>query len=48
MNKLYLKFGSVIATLALVFATITVNSVCRFHMYQDTIPESAMKLKKNR
>lgn len=48
MNKLYLKFGSCIATLALVFATMSVNSACRFFMYQDTIPESAMKLRKSR
>lgn len=46
MNKLYLKFGNVIATLALVFATISVNSACRHHMYQDPIPESVKKLKK--
>lgn len=46
MNKLYLKFGNVIAVLALVFATISVNSTCRMYMYQDEIPESVKKLNK--
>lgn len=48
MNKLYLKFGNVIAALAFVFATMGVNAACRYHMYQAPIPESVKKLKKVR
>ena len=48
MNKLYLKFGRVIAAIALFFATVSVDSTCRWVMYQDTIPESVMRLRKNR
>lgn len=48
MNKLYLKFGHVIAAIALFFATVSVDSTCRWVMYQDTIPESVMRLRKNR
>ncbi len=48
MNKLYLKFGNVIAALAFVFATMGVNAACRHYMYQEPIPESVKKLKKVR
>ena len=46
MNKIYLKFGNIIASLALVVATISVNSTCRHYLYQEPIPECAKKLSK--
>lgn len=44
MNKLFLKFGNVIATLALVAATMNVNATCGHYIYQESVPESAKKL----
>lgn len=46
MNKLYLKLGNVIAGLALVFATVSVNTTCHHFLYQDEIPESVKILNK--
>lgn len=48
MKKLSLKFGNVVAALAFVFATMSVNAACRYFMYQEPIPESVKKLKKVR
>ncbi|MCI9141956.1 MAG: cyclic lactone autoinducer peptide [Lachnospiraceae bacterium] len=44
MKKLYLRFGSFVATLALIAASMNVNATCQYHLYQETIPESAKKL----
>lgn len=41
MRKMFLKVGNVIATLALVAATVNVNSTCWHFLYQDKLPESA-------
>lgn len=48
MSKVYLKFGHIIAAIALVFATVSVNSTCRHLMYQDSIPESVKQLNKTK
>lgn len=48
MKKLYLKFGNVIAALALVFATVGVNTTCRHFLYQEKVPECAKSLMKNK
>lgn len=44
MKKLYLKFGSFVATLALVAASMNANATCWHHLYQEPIPESVKKL----
>lgn len=46
MKKIIMKFGNVMAMLALVAATLNVNSTCSHHIYQETVPESAKKLSK--
>lgn len=46
MKKLMMKFGSMIAALALVAASLNVNATCSYHVYQDKVPESARKLSK--
>jgi cyclic lactone autoinducer peptide len=46
MKKIMIKFGNIIAALALVAATLNVNSTCCHHVYQEPVPESAKKLSK--
>lgn len=46
MKKIVQKLGKVIAAMALVVTTMTVNSTCIHYVYQDEIPECAKKLSK--
>ncbi len=46
MKKIMEKFGNLFAALALVAATLNVNSTCGYHVYQESVPESAKKLSK--
>lgn len=40
------KYSGLLAALALVITTFTVNSTCIFTMHQDEVPETAKKLRK--
>lgn len=46
MKKLLLKFGSLIAMVSIVAASVNVNSTCAFRIYQEAVPDSADKLRK--
>lgn len=46
MSKVWIKFGSMFAALAMVVTTFTMNSTCAFLMHQPKLPESAKKLRK--
>lgn len=46
MKKVMMKFGNVLAALALVTASMNVNATCGHLLYQEAIPESAKKLSK--
>lgn len=40
------RFGSLLAALAIMITTATMNAACTFIMYQDALPEEAKKLRK--
>lgn len=46
MKKVMMKFGNMVAALALVAASMNVNATCGHLLYQEPIPESAKKLSK--
>ena len=46
MKKIILKYGGMLAALAMVFTTLTVNSTCTWMTYQEELPETAKKLRK--
>lgn len=46
MEKVFVKFGSVLAALALMVAAMNVNATCMHYAHQEEIPESAKKLSK--
>ena len=46
INKIVSKYLLVIATLALLVTTYTVNSTCLFAIHQEELPEEAFKLRK--
>ncbi|WP_074463601.1 cyclic lactone autoinducer peptide [Cellulosilyticum sp. I15G10I2] len=46
MKKLMLKFGGVIASLALMVTTLNMNTNCMFIMHQPKMPKNAKKLRK--
>lgn len=46
MKEFIKKHSGLLAALALVVTTFTVNSTCIFTMHQDKVPESAKKLRK--
>ncbi len=46
MEKMMVRFGGSIATLALVLTVVSANSPCRFLDYQPELPKGAEKLKK--
>mgnify|MGYP003196300362 FL=1 len=46
MKKIILKYGCMLAALAMVFTTLTVNSTCTWMTYQEELPETAKKLRK--
>lgn len=46
MKKVMMKFGNMVAALALVAASMNVNATCGWHIYQEKVPESAKKLSK--
>lgn len=46
MKKVFMKFGSTFAAIALVVTTFAANSTCAFLMHQPTIPKEAKKLRK--
>ena len=46
MKKLMMKLGNIVAGLALIAATLNVNSTCAHHIYQEPVPDSAKKLAK--
>ena len=46
MRSIARKFGSLLAALAIVVTTGTMNAACTFIMYQDALPEEAKKLRK--
>lgn len=46
MKKIKDNIGKVIASMALVMATMTANVTCAHHLYQDEVPEDVKKLSK--
>lgn len=46
MKKISYSWGKVLAALALVMATMNVNSTCVHYIYQEPVPETAKKLSK--
>ncbi|WMJ77722.1 MULTISPECIES: cyclic lactone autoinducer peptide [unclassified Sedimentibacter] len=46
MRKLVLKFGSVIASFALMITALNVNSTCYFLIHQPKLPKGAEKLRR--
>lgn len=45
-KKLMAKFGPMLAALALMVTTMSVNTTCSWVGYQDKVPENARKLRK--
>lgn len=41
MKKIILKYGGMLAALAMVFTTLTVNSTCTWMTYQEELPDTA-------
>lgn len=46
MKTFFVKYSGMLAALALVFTTVTVNSTCTCLIYQDELPQNAYKLRK--
>ena len=46
MKKLIMKYGDMIATLALMVTTLNVNVACTFYAHQPKLPDGAEKLRK--
>ena len=46
MKKIILKYGGMLAALAMAFTTLTVNSNCTWMTYQEELPDTAKKLRK--
>lgn len=46
MKTFFAKYSGMLAALALVITTMTVNSTCTFLIYQDELPQDAYKLRK--
>lgn len=46
MKKFLMKYSGMMAALAMVFTTLTVNSTCTWMTYQEELPETAKKLRK--
>lgn len=46
MKKIILKYGGMLAALAMAFTTLTVNSTCTWMTYQEELPDTAKKLRK--
>lgn len=46
MKKIIMKYGSMLAALAMVFTTLTVNATCTWMTYQEELPETAKELRK--
>ena len=46
MKKLVLKFGGLVASLALMVTTFNANVTCMFLVHQPKLPKGAEKLRK--
>ena len=46
MRKFAHRFEGILAALAILVTTATMNAACNFIMYQDALPEEAKKLRK--
>ncbi len=46
IRNLFLRYLHVVAAVALAVTTLTVNSTCIFLIYQEELPDSALKLRK--
>lgn len=46
MKGFMLKYGNIVASIALLITTLTVNSTCIWASYQPELPENAKKLRK--
>jgi len=46
MKKLFQKYGSFLAALAIVVTTMNANSTCLCIMHQDLLPDEAKRLRK--
>lgn len=45
MKRLIIKFGGVVASLALMITTINVNMGCMMYAYQPELPDKAKSLR---
>ena len=48
INKIVLKFGSSVATLALAIGVSSISSACYFWFYQPKMPKAIEKFRKNK
>lgn len=48
MKNLIMKIGNAVAVLALVAASVNVNSTCCHYIYQGPVPKDANRLRKVR
>lgn len=46
MKTFFARYSKMLAALALVITTMTVNSTCTYLIYQDELPQDAYKLRK--
>lgn len=46
MKKMLLRLSGVLASLALLATTLSVNSTCTIIMYQPKVPDAAKQLRK--
>ena len=47
MKKVVLRFGGILASLALMVTSMNVNTTCMYLAYQPELPKGAEKLRKN-
>ncbi|MGF7060658.1 cyclic lactone autoinducer peptide [Brassicibacter mesophilus] len=45
MNRMIFKFGSTLASLALLVTALNVNTTCMMFVHQPKLPDSAKKLR---
>ncbi len=46
MRKIFLRFSSIIASLALIVTTINVNLTCMYIVHQPQLPKNSKKLRR--
>lgn len=46
MKKFFLRFGNILAAVAIAVTTVNANSACVFVIHQAKLPDEAKKLRK--